>query len=450
MSTLTVTRRGPHAGDGSAGVQRHPVPGDAGRSRASRSSAPSTRCSASSRWRSRRCSRTSRSRSTGFRATRAPTSRTSTSSPRRSATCSTSSPARCPGMNMAYWGPEIKVGVPQPALNINMDAHTNVESLTFSINHSEKEMPVVFVQTRRCSRSPIPIPIPDVNPLQPPLGAVPPFPKKFDAHEGHGAACRRSRRSGAASPAPPARPTSVDRQRLARRPALRPAAEGARPGRRARRGHGLRRPLLRQERHRTLKRGEFKQSFTLARNALVSITPRVPGMSAASKFYGKYRGTVINNVDPMQIGRVQVQCAGRARPGDLELGDAVRAGRRHAQRRLLRVPQIGAGVWVEFEHGDPDYPDLGRAASGAPGRACRRWRSRRRRRRPTSSSRRPGRTRSPSWAHRARATTGGILIADRRPARCIVVNDVGIIIPNGKGATITMAGPIVDDQQRRA
>ena len=32
-------------------------------------------------------------------------------------------------------------------------------------------------------------------------------------------------------------------------------------------------------------------------------------MSAASKFYGKYRGTVMNNVDPMMIGRVQVQCA---------------------------------------------------------------------------------------------------------------------------------------------
>ena len=50
----------------------------------------------------------------------------------RSATCSTSIRGRSPGMSIGYWGPEIKVGGPQPALSINMDAHTNVESLSFT------------------------------------------------------------------------------------------------------------------------------------------------------------------------------------------------------------------------------------------------------------------------------------------------------------------------------
>jgi hypothetical protein len=55
-------------------------------------------------------------------------------------------PGPVPGMSTAYWGPEIKVGLPQPALNINMDAYTNVESLNFSFNSEKKTMPVIFVQ----------------------------------------------------------------------------------------------------------------------------------------------------------------------------------------------------------------------------------------------------------------------------------------------------------------
>ena len=48
-------------------------------------------------------------------------------------------------MNIAYWGPEIRVGIPQPALNVNMDAHTNVESLSFSFDGTS-HVPIVFVQ----------------------------------------------------------------------------------------------------------------------------------------------------------------------------------------------------------------------------------------------------------------------------------------------------------------
>lgn len=87
-------------------------------------------------------------------------------------------PGPLPGMNIAYWGPEIKVGIPQPALNVNMDAHTNVELLNFSFNGASKAMPIVFIQNEE-SHTTIPIPIPDIGPLNPPLGALPPIPVNF-------------------------------------------------------------------------------------------------------------------------------------------------------------------------------------------------------------------------------------------------------------------------------
>ncbi|HEX7756970.1 MAG TPA: hypothetical protein VF421_16575, partial [Niabella sp.] len=83
------------------------------------------------------------------------------------------------GTNIAYWGPELKVGVPQKALNINMDAHTNITSLNFSFDGSNKSMPIVYIQNQQ-TRAPIPIPIPDINPLQPPLGLIPPIPVQFN------------------------------------------------------------------------------------------------------------------------------------------------------------------------------------------------------------------------------------------------------------------------------
>ena len=179
-----------------------------------------------------------------------------------------------PGMNTAYWGPEIKVGVPQPALNINMDAHTNVESLSFSINHRDKAMPVVFIQNA-LTRAPIPIPIPDVNPLQPPLGAVQPLPSRFDLMK------ETAKLSPAAALA----------RGVARAAGTADTVEGTgaldvvRYGRllKARqlvgvRGAGLAFDGLYYVKSvtSTLRRGELKQRFSLTRNGLVSITPAVP------------------------------------------------------------------------------------------------------------------------------------------------------------------------------
>jgi hypothetical protein len=88
-------------------------------------------------------------------------------------------PGPVPGVSKAYWGPEIRLGVPQPSLNAGLDGpHDNVLSLGFSFDKEKKELPVVFIQ-EPFSKAPVPIPIPDVTPLNPPLGVVPPLPPKI-------------------------------------------------------------------------------------------------------------------------------------------------------------------------------------------------------------------------------------------------------------------------------
>jgi hypothetical protein len=84
-------------------------------------------------------------------------------------------PGPAPGTSVAYWGPEVKGGLPQSALNINMDAHTNVESLNFTFEKDKKTMPLAFIQEKN-SKAIIEIPIPDITPLNPSLGAIPPLP----------------------------------------------------------------------------------------------------------------------------------------------------------------------------------------------------------------------------------------------------------------------------------
>lgn len=84
-------------------------------------------------------------------------------------------PGPVPGVNRAYWGPKIKLGIPQPALNVDMDAHRNVESLTFSFDSQKNKIPTVFIYNE-LTKVVIPIPIPPITPLNPPLGLVPPLP----------------------------------------------------------------------------------------------------------------------------------------------------------------------------------------------------------------------------------------------------------------------------------
>ena len=78
-------------------------------------------------------------------------------------------------------------------------------------------------------------------------------------------------------------------------------------------------------------------------------------MSDGQKYYGKYRGMVLNNVDPLQIGRLMVQVpdVGGLIPSSWAMPCFPISGK---QMGAYMIPQIGAGVWVEFEQGDADYP----------------------------------------------------------------------------------------------
>lgn len=84
-------------------------------------------------------------------------------------------PGPAPGSNKAYWGPQIKVGPVQPALNVDMDAYTNVESMNFSFDQEKNRIPLLYIYNEETGAA-IPIPIPPVTPLNPPLGLIPPLP----------------------------------------------------------------------------------------------------------------------------------------------------------------------------------------------------------------------------------------------------------------------------------
>jgi hypothetical protein len=84
-------------------------------------------------------------------------------------------PGPAVGMSKAYWGPQIKVGPEQPALSVDMDAYTNVESLRFNFDQQQNKIPILFIYNQETNLT-FPIPIPPITPLDPPLGAIPPLP----------------------------------------------------------------------------------------------------------------------------------------------------------------------------------------------------------------------------------------------------------------------------------
>ena len=183
-------------------------------------------------------------------------------------------PGPAPGANVAYFGPEIKIGVPQPALNIDMDALTNVESLSFSFDPTKGVLPIVFIQNQ-LTRVPIPIPIPNINPLQPPLGVIStPITNlkilKDTAKLNPMQAISRGLAEAKKSQDSVSGNGSLDVLRYGRVLKAR-GLVGVR-------GAGIAYDGLYyvQSVKSTLKRGEFKQSFNLTRNGLVSITPKVP------------------------------------------------------------------------------------------------------------------------------------------------------------------------------
>lgn len=160
------------------------------------------------------------------------------------------------------------------------------------------------------------------------------------------------------------------------------------------------------------------------------------------KFRGKFRGTVVNNVDPMQIGRVQVIVpdVSNIALSSWAMPCVPLAGK---QEGTFMVPQIGAGVWVEFERGDPDYPiwvgGFWGTAAEVPALAL------------APPAPPPGQNIvfQSTLQHMVMISdvppspvTGGVVLKSTTGAM-IVVNDSGIYLNNGKGASIFLVGPTV-------
>ena len=87
-------------------------------------------------------------------------------------------PGPTPGMNIAYWGPDIRTGSPQPALTVDSDATSNVDSMSFSFDGISRTV-YVLTSFPKQIKVPIPIPVPDLTPLSPPLGQKLPIPLSY-------------------------------------------------------------------------------------------------------------------------------------------------------------------------------------------------------------------------------------------------------------------------------
>lgn len=79
-------------------------------------------------------------------------------------------PGPLPLQSIAYFGPDFRIPVPQPALSVNSDWDTNVESLSFNLDGLAKKTVVMFTFDPITRKIPLPIPVPDINPIHPPLG----------------------------------------------------------------------------------------------------------------------------------------------------------------------------------------------------------------------------------------------------------------------------------------
>jgi uncharacterized protein involved in type VI secretion and phage assembly len=159
------------------------------------------------------------------------------------------------------------------------------------------------------------------------------------------------------------------------------------------------------------------------------------------RFYGKYRGTVTQNIDPEQRGRLQCEIPDVAGlvPSSWCEACVPLAGPTGTSMGTYFVPPLGAGVWIEFEQGDPNKPIWSgcRFADGDPP--------------PLASA---GLPISPSIVMQTSmentvaisdlpGPTGGIMLRSASGVS-LIVNDTGIYLQNGKGATMTMVGTTIN------
>ncbi|GAC1360999.1 MAG: phage baseplate assembly protein V [Acidobacteriaceae bacterium] len=152
--------------------------------------------------------------------------------------------------------------------------------------------------------------------------------------------------------------------------------------------------------------------------------------------FGKYRGNVTSNADPLGIGRLLVQIPDLPDlPSTWAMPCVPFAGQ---QAGLLAIPALGSHLWVEFERGLPDHPvwvgGFWSAAADLP---------------PSPGPPGPQQiTLRTPLGHTLTlddqpGPAGGILLRSDAGA-LISITDLGITISNGKGAQITLSGPTVD------
>lgn len=155
----------------------------------------------------------------------------------------------------------------------------------------------------------------------------------------------------------------------------------------------------------------------------------------SNQFYGKYRGTVTDIQDPLMIGRVRAKVPDVM--GDLESGWAMPcAPFGGSGMGFFALPKVGAGVWIEFEHGDPDYPIWSGCWFGSVAEV-------------------PPLLLAPPYKKVMIKTEGGhSILLDDTPGiggitletsggQKIVINSMGIEINDGQGGTIKLTGPQV-------
>ena len=183
-------------------------------------------------------------------------------------------PGPAPGANIAYFGPDIRIPIPQPALTVNMDAASNVESLSFSLDGLAKKVVIMTILDPITGKIPIPIPVPNISLLRPPLGARLTLPMKIEFPDD--VADKNTIEAIALG--------------LAKTSATSDAVTGTGTLNTLRYGHilkargvvGVRGAGLAYDgmyytktvTH-NIKRGEYKQSFTLSRDGLISQVPAV-------------------------------------------------------------------------------------------------------------------------------------------------------------------------------
>lgn len=180
-----------------------------------------------------------------------------------------------PGTSIFYFGPDIRIPIPQPALSVNMDANTNVESLSFSLDGMAKKIVIMTIMDPITKKIPIPIPVPNISLLRPPLGVRLTVPMKIEYPPDGGnkssieaialALAKTSETSDAI--------TATGTLNVLRYGQVLNAFQTV-----GVRGAGLAYDGLYYVRtvSHNIKRGEYKQSFTLSRDGLVSQTPVVP------------------------------------------------------------------------------------------------------------------------------------------------------------------------------